>query len=321
MRNMPKRHKPRRGSLEYWPRKRARRIYPRQHFLLSKELRPLGFAAWKAGMTYVQLVDNNSQSPTYGKTITRAVTVLDAPPLLVCGMRFYKKTDKGFVTSGEKWMEKMPENLMKKVNKQKGSLSKEDSDDVRLIVATQPEKSGMRKKKPEVFEIAVGEDDIKKKIDYCESLLGKEIAARDVFRSGEFIDVSAVTKGHGFTGPVKRFGIRIQRRKDQQHHRHAGSIGTTTPGKIDWRVPQSGQYGFFTRTEISKEILAIDDDSKRVNPKGGFLGYGLAHSFIMIEGSVPGPRKRLIRLRKASRKKKFEPVDLKFISLESKQGV
>ena len=263
---MPKRTKPRRGSLEYWPRERARRIYPRQHFLSSKELKPSGFAAWKAGMTHVQIVDNDSQSPTYGKTVTKAVTVLDSPPLLVCGLRFYKKTDR-LLATGEKWMEKIPENLTKKVNKQKGSEPK-DFDDVRLIVATQPEKSGMKKKKPETFEIPVGGDDIKGRVDYCGSLLGKEIAARDILKPGEFVDVSAVTKGHGFTGPVKRFGIRIQRRKDQQMHRHVGSIGSTVPRKIDWRVPQSGQYGFFARTETSKKILMVDDDPKRVNPKG-----------------------------------------------------
>ena len=317
---MPKRHKPRRGSLEYWPRKRARRIYPRQHLLPSKELKPLGFAAWKVGMTHVQFADNNSQSPTYGRTITKAVTVLDAPPLLICGLRFYKKTANGFVTSGEKWMENLPENLLKRVNKQKGS-EPEKFDDIRFIAATQPEKSSMKKKKPDVFEISVGGDDIKSKIDYCESLLGKEIPARDIFKSGEFIYVSAVTKGHGFTGPVKRFGIRIQTRKDQQMHRHVGSISPTTPRKVDWRVPQSGQYGFFTRTEISKKILTIDDDPKKVNPKGGFLGYGLVNSYIILEGSVPGTRKRLIRLRKASRKTKIEPVEIKNISLESKQGV
>jgi large subunit ribosomal protein L3 len=316
---MPKRTRPRRGSLEYWPRKRARRIYPRQHFQLSKELKPLGFAAWKAGMTHVQLVDNNAQSPTYGKTITKAATILDAPPLLICGMRFYKKTDKGLVTAGEKWMEKLPENLFKRVNKQKGSDSK-DFIDVRLIVSTQPEKSGMKKKKPDVFEISVGGDDAKKKAEYCNSLLGKEIAAKDIFKPGEFVDISAVTKGHGFTGAVKRFGIRIQRRKDQQHHRHVGSIGSTTPGKISWRVPQSGQYGFFTRTELNKKILMIGDDPKKVNPKGGFLGYGPVNSFITIEGSVTGPSKRMIRLRKASRKKKTEPVEIKVMSLKSKQG-
>ncbi len=315
---MPKRTRPRRGSLEYWPRKRARRIYPRQHFLKSEHSMPLGFAAWKAGMTHIHLTDNDSHSPTYGKIITKAVTVLDSPPLLACGIRYYYKNSE-LLTAGEKWMEKIPEDLLKKVNRQKGSVPK-DFNEARLVVATQPGKSGMRKKKPDVFEISVGGNDIKKKAEYCESLLGKEIAAKDIFKPGEFVDVCAVTKGHGFTGPVKRFGIRLQRRKDQQMHRHVGSIGSTTPRHIDWRTPIAGQYGFFIRTDVSKKIVMIDDDSKKVNPKGGFVGYGFVRHFIMVEGSVPGPRKRLIRLRKASRKAKTEPADIKFISVDSKQG-
>ncbi len=104
-------------------------------------------------------------------------------------------------------------------------------------------------------------------------------------------------------------------------HRHVGSIGPTTPRKVDWRVPQAGQYGFFTRLEFSKRVLMIDDDPKKIIPSGGFLGYGIIpESFIMIEGSVPGHRKRLIRMRKAARMTKFVPVDIKHISLASKQG-
>ena len=190
----------------------------------------------------------------------------------------YYYNNSELVTAGEKWMEKIPQDLLRKVNKQKGSSPKEFNE-LRLVVATQPAKSGMRKKKPEVFEISVGGDDIKKKAEYCESLLGKEIAAKDIFKPGEFVDVAAVTKGYGFTGPVKRFGIRLQRRKDQQMHRHVGSIASTVPRHIDWRTPIAGQYGFFTRTEVSKKILMIDDDSKKVNPKGGFIGYGLVNSF------------------------------------------
>lgn len=294
-----KRSRSRRGSLQFWPRKRAKRIYPTK----------ADFAGWKAGMTHVQYTDTNTKSPRYGKTITKAVTVLDCPPLLVCGIRFYKKTPMRAV--GEKWIEKLPENLKRKVGNQIGSF-KEDFDIVRLIVATQPEKSGMRKKKPEVFEMPWDKD--------AKSLLGKEIFAKDVFKVGEYADVSSVTKGHGFTGAVKRFGIRIQTRKDQQMHRHVGSIGSTTPRKIDWRVPQAGQYGFFTRTEFNKRIVLIGDDAKKITPRGGFLGYGSLTNFILIEGSLPGHRKRLVILRKASRIKRFEPIEIKSISLESKQG-
>ncbi|MFH0832688.1 MAG: 50S ribosomal protein L3 [Candidatus Aenigmatarchaeota archaeon] len=298
-----KRRRPRRGSLQFWPRKRAKRIYP--------QLNSVGFAGWKAGMTHVSYADVNAKSPTHGKTLIMAATIIDSPPLLVCGLRFYKKKNHTLFTVGEKWIDNIPEGLKRKVGNQVGAMV-DDYDEIRLIISTQPEKGGMAKKKPEVFEMQWSAD--------AKQMLGKEIFAKDVFKVGEYVDVSGVTKGHGFTGPVKRFHIRIQRRKDQQHHRHAGSIGTTTPRKVDWRVPLPGQYGFFTRTELNKNIVMIGDDSKKITPDGGFLGYGPVKDFILIKGSIPGPRKRLMMLKKATRTKRFEPVDVKFISTESKQG-
>lgn len=318
---MPGRSAPRRGSMQYWPRKRAKRIYPRvSAWALTKDVKALGFAGYKAGMTHVQYTDNNASSPTYGKIISKSVTILDAPSLSVLAARFYKKTISGLKSIGETWSDKLPENV-----KRKTMPGKKDApqvfDELRLLVCPQLEKSGMRKKKPEIFEIAIGGEDINKKKDYAFSLLGKEITAKDVFKTGEYVDVSAVTKGHGFTGVVKRFGVRLGTRKSKQAHRHTGSIGPTTPSHVMPTVPLAGQFGFFTRTEFTKRILMIDDDGKKINPKGGFVGYGIPKSFILIEGSVPGPRKRLVRLRKAMRTAKFVPVDVKYVSLESKQGV
>ena len=103
-------------------------------------------------------------------------------------------------------------------------------------------------------------------------------------------------------------------------HRHVGSIGSQTPRKVDWRVPAAGQHGFHTRTDLSKRILMIDNDIKKVLPEGGFLGYGIPKSFIMLEGSVPGPRKRLVILRHAARQARAVPAEIKYISLASKQG-
>ncbi len=313
---MPKRTRPRRGSLQYWPRRRAKEIVARTAFWpVSKDAKLLGFAGWKAGMTHVQYIDQNAKSPTYGKTINRAVTVLDAPSLFVCAIRFYSHSR----VIGEKWA-KLPKDMILKMKMNSKSEGKQDAHDVRVVVATQPAKSGMRSKKSDTFEIGIG-GDVKHKIEYAESLLGKEISAKDVFKNGDFIDASAVTRGFGFTGPVKRWGIRIQTRKDKQMHRHVGSIGSTVPRHVDWRVPAAGQYGYLLRTEFNKKVLMVDDNVNKVIPAGGFVGYGLPkESVILIEGSVPGPVKRLIRIRKALRTNKHSPVEVKFISLQSKQG-
>lgn len=322
---MPHRNRPRRGSLQYWPRKRANRIYPRvSYYPESTEIKPLGFAGWKAGMTHVQYVDNNSKSPTFGKVITKAATVVDAPSMIVCGIRFYKKGAKGLKSIGELWTDKIPKGIdVKRNNFGKSSSKKpENADKIMLIVSTQPARSGMKKKKTDFFELGIGGNDLKKMAEYAESMLGKEIAVKDIFKAGEYIDVSAVTKGYGFTGPVKRYGIRIQTRKDKQMHRHVGSLGSTTPRKVDWRVPQAGQYGFFTRTETSKKLLVVEENSNNnINPKGGFLSYGpVPSSYILIEGSVPGPRKRLIRFRKTTREKSVQPIEIKSVSTDTKQG-
>ena len=315
---MPKRTRPRHGSLQYWPRKRAKEIVARtRHWPATKEPKLLGFAGWKAGMTHVQLVDQNNKSPTFGKVIFKTVTVLDAPSLFVCALRFYKKSSSRVVV-GEKWA-KLPKDIKLKIKANSKSQTPAEFDDVRLVVAMQPVKSGMRITKSDTFEMGVG-GDLKQKTEFCESVLGKEIDAKDVFKPGEFVDVTAVTKGFGFTGPVKRFGIRIQTRKDKQMHRHVGSIGSTVPRHVDWRVPAAGQHGFHTRTEFSKKIIMIESDGKKVTPSGGFIGYGLPQSVILVEGSLPGPRKRLIRLRKAVRSNKVLPVDVKYLSVESKQG-
>jgi large subunit ribosomal protein L3 len=326
---MPKRTRPRRGSLQYWPRKRTARIYSRtSHWPAYDEAKPLGFAGWKAGMTHVQIVDNNPKSKTYGKTITKPVTVIDSPSLFVCGFRFYSCSASSHVPSSasfvaaEKWADNLPKNIHKKIGKfsKKPKHETNNYDDIKLIVATQPEKGSVKKKKPEVFELGIGGEK-GKKLEYANRILGKEIKAEDVFKPGEYADVSAVTKGYGFTGAVKRFGIRIQGRKDKQRHRHPGSIGSQGLRKVDWRVPQAGQYGFFNRTEFNKRIILIDNNLKKINQKGGFLGYGMIKGpFILVEGSVPGPRKRLIRLRRAVRTTKVIPVDIKYISTGSKQG-
>ncbi|MCD6381973.1 MAG: 50S ribosomal protein L3 [Candidatus Aenigmarchaeota archaeon] len=323
---MPSRKRPRRGSLQYYPRKRSRRIYPRINFSEEmkeglKEVKPLTFVGYKAGMTHVQITKGN-------KIESIPVTVIDAPPVFVCGLRFYGKDTSGFKPLGEIWAKNIPKDLEIERRIGKGKKKKEfefekNKDrvvEIRLIVCTQPKKSGIHKKKPELFEIALG-GSVEEQYKYGADKIGKELKPEEVFRVGEYCDVTAVTKGHGYTGSVKRFGIKIQGRKDEQHHRHPGSIGSTIPRKIDWRVPLPGQCGFFQRTEYNKHIIMINEDAKKVNPVSGFVNYGLVKgSFILVEGSVPGPKKRLIFLRRPLRTKKYEPIEVKYISQKSQQG-
>ena len=315
---MPYRKRPTRGSRAFYPKKRARRIYPRiRSWPKLKEAKPLGFAGYKAGMTHAMLTDTNPNSKTKGQQISRSVTVLECPPISVFGFRCYTNNKTSFDVFSDTTNKNLPRKLKiskqpKKLEDQFNKLPKIISK-INLICHTNP----LFKKKPEVFEIALG-GSLDEQLKYVKEILGKDIKVSDILKEGELIDVISVTKGHGFQGPVKRFGIKVIGRKMQQMERHVGSLGQNVPGKVRWTIPQAGQLGFQTRTEFNKRVIKITDGLKM---KGGFVNYGdVSGDCVLVEGSVPGPRKRLVRLRLAIRPKKSYPSDVKYISLESKQG-
>lgn len=309
---MPQIKRPRRGSLAYYPRKRAKRIYPRvKSYLLEEKLKPMAFAGYKVGMTHTIILDNKKGSPSFGQEITVPVTVLDCPPLKVIGIRTYEKTIKGLKTFTESYSKDLPKELKRKVkiNSEKtlGNVAKMESNlqkisNLRLIVSTQPRLSGIRKRTPEIFEIGIGGKDVKEKLEFAKQILGKDLQVKDVLREGELVDVISVTKGKGTVGPVKRFGVKIQTRHAKQKLRHVGTLGPQTPRKVRWTIPMAGQMGFQTRTEINKRILKIGEEGQTITPKGGFIRYGMVpKNFLLIEGSVPGSKKRLVLLRPAIR--------------------
>ena len=65
-------HAPRRGSLQYWPRKRAKRIYPRVRNWKGDGI--VGFAAYKAGMTHIAYIEDQRNSPYYGKELMKLLS-------------------------------------------------------------------------------------------------------------------------------------------------------------------------------------------------------------------------------------------------------
>ena len=135
--------------------------------------------------------------------------------------------------------------------------------------------------------------------------------------------MKAVTRGKGFQGPVKRFGISIRQHKSEKSIRNPGSLGPWCgQGHIMWRVAHAGKMGYHLRTEYNKQILKFITDPKEVFFKGGIINYGNAKNpVILIKGSVAGPKKRLIIFQKASRAKKQPQLPIiQNISLEEKQG-
>ncbi|RLI97808.1 MAG: 50S ribosomal protein L3 [Candidatus Aenigmatarchaeota archaeon] len=328
---MAKSHKPKKGSRAYWPKKRARRVYPRINTTpKADKAEPMAFAAYKAGMSRAKFIDNKKGSPTSGKEVVKSVTILDCPPLIVCGIKAYKKTPYGLEDKGVVWTDNINKDLYRKTNTPKKVDSKkrlaemekgiEGISDIRLLVHTKPRESGIRKKKPELFELPIGGEDVKQKWDYAKAKLGSELKVSDVFSDGDAIDVLAVTKGKGFQGVVKRFGVKIRPRKHEKKRRHVGNIGAVTPGRVlPGKIAMPGQLGFQTRTEYNKRILKIGEKGEEVNPVSGFTNYGIVRGgYMVIAGSVPGPKKRLIMLRKTVRPvKESPPVDFKKVLLDS----
>ena len=295
-------HGPRRGSLQFWPRVRAARIYPRISFFTGSSLS--AFAAYKVGM--VQYSAIGTKGINKGKEIVRAATVLEVPPLYPISLVFYKKTPYGKKKITEYFNIKNLPKEFKKDLKRKIKFKEEeygkipdDYDELRLKIATFPRKTKL-KKKPEIFEVGFFES-----LEKAKEMLGKEIKVEDYFSPGEYVDVTAITKGKGTQGVIKRFGVKLRNHKSKKGRRRVGSIGSTTPRKVDWRVPMPGQMGYHQRTEYNKLILKISDNLDEINPKSGFKGYGLVRTkYVLLDGSVPGPRKRLIILRKPKKERK-----------------
>ena len=323
-------HRPRRGSLAFSPRKRAKSIVPRiRSWPECNEVRMQGFAGYKAGMTHVVMIDDRKNSLTYGEEIVVPVTVLETPPMKVAGVRAYKKTSYGLKIVAEIWSEDLDKQLARRINLPKKVKNKEVNadgiDEVRLIMYTQPYLiTGVPKKVPEIMENKVG-GSVEEALKYALDKLGKEIRVSEVFNEGAIIDVVSITKGKGFQGVVKRWGVITLDAKHARSskHRRVGTLGPWNPHRVRWTVPQYGQMGFHQRTEYNKRIVKIGENGEEITPAGGFVHYGVIRSdYVLIAGSVPGSVKRLVRMRDAMRKPKaqFDGINLVYVSTTSKQG-
>lgn len=317
---MPWVHKPRSGSLGYWPRKRAKRIYPSiENWPDSKDAKPLAFAGYKAGMLTAILKDNRKGSVTLGQNVAKAVTIIDCPPIFVIGARGYNDDPVTTIFCSE---DKVPKDLKGRVSiGKKGfeSLKHDKVKEIRLVCSTQPRDSGIGKKEPEIFEIPLG-GDIGKQFTYAQEKLGKEITIKDIFKEGEYVDAIAVTKGKGFTGSVKRFGVKILTRKKKRGHRKVGAIGSEGIGRLLFSVNFPGQHGYHRRTEFNKAIVKIGNEEK-VNPKGGFVNYGEVNSdYCIIDGSLPGSKRRLVVLRAPIRTRQQYRYEFKGVELLTQQA-
>lgn len=325
---MPETGRPRYGSMQFWPRKKAKRPYSRVRTWKGSKAGALGFAGYKVGMTHVTVMDKISKTKTAEVSIP--VTVIECPPVKIASVRVYKKQGYGIAVKDE-IMFKADKDLSKKVRLPKSAkqdisnIDPDQCEDIRVMVYTQPKLTGIGKKKPELFELGLGGTN-KEKLEFIKENLDKDITVKDVLSPGEQVDIIGVTKGKGYQGPVKRFGIKIQAPKSEKTKRGPGSLGGWKGhAHFMYRIGHAGQTGYHNRTDYNKWIMKIGDNPEEINPKGGFVRYGLVkNNYLLVKGSVQGSLRRLIKIRKAVRPAKKIPKDapkIEYVSLSSKQGI
>ncbi len=292
-------------------------------------VKPVEFAGYKAGMTHVIFTDTKKKSVTHGLEVSRAASVIECPPLFVFGIKLYAKDINKYKDAGMVWAKDLKKDIVRKLDvpKKPGSGSQfsqfegklAELADVRLLVHTQPRETGIGKKKPEAFELDLS-GSMEDRWKYAKEKLGKELDISEVFTEGEYLDVKAVTTGKGVQGPVKRFNIKIRSRKNKGKMRHVGNLGAYGPARVlPGAIALPGQMGFQTRTEFNKRLIKIGKDGVAV--EGGFVNYGqVKKNYVLIEGSVPGPKKRLVFFRKSFRNPDGkDPVEVKHVHVGSQQ--
>ena len=304
---MPTTSKPRAGSLQFWPRKKSKRIYANVKFLRGdKDNKLLGFIGYKVGMTHLHYISQNPHIKQKIETVS-PVTVIECPPLKPFSLRFYKKSGYGSEVITEILSKNLEKELSRKITlpkKQKEQIP-EKFDYLKLLVYTQPKSTGIGKKKPEIIELGMSGD-----LEFAKSLLNKkEIKIDEVFKENQYVDIHAITKGKGNQGPVKRFGISLKQHKSEKGTRRVGSLGNWTAKT--WRVAHAGQMGYSKRTEYNKLIFKIGNDNNEINQKGGFHKYGnVKNDYVLLKGSIAGSKKRAIIMTEPIRNKKVFPANI-----------
>jgi len=118
---------------------------------------------------------------------------------------------------------------------------------------------------------------------------GKELTIDNVFKDGDFVDVSGISIGRGFTGVVRRYGHKGQpsTRGTHEVRRHTGAIGCRKfPGHVFKNKRMPGQHG---AANITVQNLKV-------------VGVNTVENIIMVKGGIPGSKGTLVVIRKASKK-------------------
>lgn len=333
---------PRHGSLQYLPKKRTRhhrgrvRSFPKDD--AKKDCHMTAFIAYKAGMTHVVREIDRPGSKLHKKEAVEAVTILEAPPMVVVGIVGYCATPNGLRALKTVWATHLGEDVKRRFYKnwykakgkaftkyakwttEKASEYEADFDSikkncqvVRVLAHTQTRLLRLRQKVAHLMEIQINGKDVAAKVDFAKKLFEQKVSVTAVFSEGEVVDICAATRGRGFNGVIARWGVTRLPRKTHRGLRKVACIGAWHPARVRNTVARAGQMGYHHRTEINKRILKIgakgndkscsteaDLTEKSITPLGGFPHYGIVNEdWVMIKGCVAGAKKRAVTLRKS----------------------
>ena len=124
------------------------------------------------------------------------------------------------------------------------------------------------------------------RLDDAASMNEGDIVTADTFAEGEKVDITGITKGHGFSGVIKRWNAHRLRMTHGTGpvHRQVGSMGANSdPSRVFKNKHMAGQYGHEQVTMLNLEIVKIDADN----------------NLIAVKGAVPGPKGGIVYVRNA----------------------
>lgn len=310
---------PRHGSLGFLPKKRSIRARGKcKAFPIDDPTKPVhltAFISYKAGMTHIVRDVDRMGSKLNKKETVEAVTILEAPPMVIVGAVGYIKTPKGLRSFKTVFAEHLSEDCRRRFYKnwyksKKKAFTKyakkwkDDSgkkeiekdfrkmvqycDVIRVIAHTQMKLLKRRQKKAHLMEIQLNGGTIADKVKFARDHLEKQVSVGQVFSQDEMIDAIGVTKGKGYKGVTSRWHTTKLPRKTHKGLRKVACIGAWHPSRVSYTVARAGQKGYHHRTEINKKIYRMgtgadancaktdfDPVQKGITPLGGFPHYGI----------------------------------------------
>ena len=112
------------------------------------------------------------------------------------------------------------------------------------------------------------------RLDNASEMNVGDVVSADTFAAGEKVDITGITKGHGYTGTVKRWGNHILRMTHGTGpiHRQPGSMGVIDPARIFKNKKMAGQYGNEQATVLNLAVVKIDAEKNLIAVKGAVPG-------------------------------------------------